>query len=224
MKSSQVFYLMLIALSFVDGYLLNYNRLKTSNSIHCKLHSSYLLNNKQINLSTKLNMKSNSPLGIITNQSVSLGIGIVGIIALLINRLSLDLIVSDVQSRSDLISVIACSALLLNVLSEQEIETKERDIIPLVGYALQKPLLLNNNLLYKESIIYLINTIIKSCTSITSVHMIENYQVIAIGGVIGSKDNTFPLLLENKSLTIQKVLKQNEPLYLPDLQVCIWIR
>ena len=55
----------------------------------------------------------------IQSPKLSAGAGVAGIFVLLVNRLSVDLDkVTDVQSRGDIISVVACSALLLNVLSE----------------------------------------------------------------------------------------------------------
>ena len=62
---------------------------------------------------------STSLLQSIRSPGLSIGAGVTGIFVLLANRLSVDLDkVTDVQSRADIISVIACSALLLNVLSE----------------------------------------------------------------------------------------------------------
>ena len=74
----------------------------------------------------------------LASPALSIGAGVGGIMVLLVNRLSLDL-VSDVQSRADLIAVIGCSALLLNVLSEQDITARSRDPVPLVGYAMPSP-------------------------------------------------------------------------------------
>lgn len=70
----------------------------------------------------------------LTQPAVSIGVGVAGLLIILFNRLVLSdlLSVSDMQSRSDLISVMACSAVLLNVLSEQEIATKDRDKVALV--------------------------------------------------------------------------------------------
>lgn len=75
---------------------------------------------------------------LLASPALSIGAGVGGMALLLGNRLSLDL-VSDVQSRADLIAVIGCSALLLNVLSEQEITARSRDPVPLVGYAMPRP-------------------------------------------------------------------------------------
>ena len=59
------------------------------------------------------------------SPSLSIGAGITGVFVLLVNRLCVDLDkVTDVQSRADIISVVACSAVLLNVLSESDIEAK----------------------------------------------------------------------------------------------------
>ena len=75
-------------------------------------------------------------LSFLNSQSFTYLAGGLGLTAILLNRLAiLDLTVSDFQSRLDLIATMAASALLLNALTQQEIETKERDSISLVGYS-----------------------------------------------------------------------------------------
>lgn len=88
--------------------------------------------------------------GALLNEGVSIGAGFAGLILLLINRLSIPIDnVTDVQSRTDIISVISCSALLLNVLSESNIVAKDRSAVSLVGYALREPvgerIIMNND-------------------------------------------------------------------------------
>ena len=79
--------------------------------------------------------KSGDPFALVRSQGLSIGVGVTGIFILLVNRLSVDLDkVTDVQSRADIISVVACSALLLNVLSETDIEARDRAPVPLMGY------------------------------------------------------------------------------------------
>jgi len=158
---------------------------------------------------------------IVNNPSLSLGAGVAGIFVLLGNRLAFGDIVSDVQSRADIISVIACSALLLNVLSEQDIQTKNRDPVPLVGYALRTPLIkadLPSTL--SSSLEWCIQTILKT-TPVTSVHVINKTDFLAKGGVVGMKDDRINFAVNNieRMTILQKTLKVNEETYLPDLQI-----
>ena len=97
----------------------------------------------KLKLSSSIN--NNNIVNFIKGQTISYGAGTFGLIVLLGNRLSILIDeVSDIQSRVDLISVMACSALLLNALTKQEIETRERDAVALVGYSCRDTLLAVN--------------------------------------------------------------------------------
>ena len=81
----------------------------------------------RVNADNGNTLPPNGPFALVKRQGFSIGVGATGILILLVNRLSVDLDkVTDVQSRADIISVVACSALLLNVLSETEIEARDR--------------------------------------------------------------------------------------------------
>jgi hypothetical protein len=124
-----------------------------------------------------------------------------------------------------LLSVIACSALLLNVLSEQDIQTKNRDPVPLVGYALRSPLIKADlPATISASLEWCIQTILKT-TPVTSVHVINKTDFLAKGGVVGMKDDRVNFAVSNieRMTILQKTLKLNEETYLPDLQVMIYI-
>ena len=152
---------------------------------------------------------------------LSIGAGVGGMILLLINRLGLDvMMVSDVQSRADIIAVIGCSALLLNVLSEQDISARNRDPVPLVGYALKNPSIAEGTLpSVSSAITWCINTVLQT-TPVTSVHIIEGSKVLGRGGVIGSGDDRTSILQNLEKMPILgKTLQLGEEVYLPDLQV-----
>jgi hypothetical protein len=151
--------------------------------------------------------------------TLSIAAGSIGFVALLVNRMSLE-IVSDVQSRSDIISVIACSALLLNVLSEQDIDPRERDAVALAGYALQAPLLAEGLESAAAPSSWLINTILSTASDATSVHLIADSRVLAAGGVIasGAAGERLPAL-EGSSRILKDAIASGELVYLPDLQV-----
>ena len=164
---------------------------------------------------------------IINNPAISIGAGVAGIFVLLANRLSFGDIVSDVQSRADIISVIACSALLLNVLSEQDITARTRDAVPLVGYALKNPQIQPElsavggiDASKLNSLSWCINSILKT-TPATSAHIILDDRFLARGGVVGTADDRVVFDVKNieKMPILQKTLKLGEEIYLPDLQV-----
>jgi len=162
---------------------------------------------------------------------VPLVTGGIGLMVLLVNRLSLESIVSDVQSRSDIITVIACSALLLNVLSDQDITPKEREAVPLMGYALKSPVVSSTFVervvagkgtapaQLNSALVWLVSNILRNFESISSVHLISEYKVVAVGGVVSSKDNFLSDINESEAIILRKVVDQREQLYLPDLQV-----
>jgi hypothetical protein len=157
---------------------------------------------------------------IISNTTFSLWAGVIGIFIILFNRLSIDIEkVSDIQSRADLISLIACSALLLNVLSEQDISARDRDAVPLVGFSLKEPLLSSSN---TENNNKLITWLIQSAISTTpakSVHVIINGKVVGRGGVIGNGDNKSDTINTSNMSILNKALDNKEEVYLPDLQI-----
>ena len=154
------------------------------------------------------------------DQNVSLGAGVAGMLLLLVNRLTVPLeTVSDVQSRSDIISLIACSALLLNVLSEQEIVTKERESVALVGYALTAPIVQQSlSMQAQDASKWLINSILSSCP-VSSVHILHGNQIVGAGGVVAFDDEKLPALDLGANSIISKALTKTEEIYLPDLQV-----
>ena len=159
----------------------------------------------------------------IKSSSLSIGAGCMGIFILLANRLSVDMErITDVQSRADIISVIACSALLLNVLSEQDIVARDRDPVPLVGFALRTPLIDTEVLTAAEQEItrwYI--TSILDATPATSVHVIHQGLVVGRGGVVGQGDSRTLRLSEawDRMPIVQRTLSGGEEVYLPDLQI-----
>ena len=88
---------------------------------------------------------SSSIIPFLNSQKFTYVAGGLGLTTVLLNRLAiLDSSVSDFQSRLDLISTMAASALLLNALTQQEIETRERDSVTLVGYSCTSTLVNTN--------------------------------------------------------------------------------
>ena len=169
------------------------------------------------------------PLDLRTLKSpeLSIGAGVAGIFILMGNRLSVDIErITDVQSRADIISVIACSALLLNVLSEQDIVARDREPVPLVGFALNSPavseLLLTAE--QQRATKWYIQAILQS-TPATSAHIIRNGMVVGRGGVIDKGDDPQSTALSkevdfgDRMPILQKVLQGGEEVYLPDLQI-----
>lgn len=153
------------------------------------------------------------------DPNIGLGAGVVGILILLVNRFTINEI-TDIQSRADIISVLSCSALLLNALSNQDIEAREREQVPLVGYAVGKCLV--DDLL--PPIVQ--DTLSKGCDSILkhspckSVFVLWDGKVVARGGVLGSstdlKSTTFDI--ERMPILRESISSRTE-VYLPDLQV-----
>eukprot|EP01041_Mallomonas_annulata_P011988 gene11988-25107_t len=155
----------------------------------------------------------------VTDPYIGIGAGVSGMIILLINRFSMT-DVSDIQSRADIIAVVACSALLLNAVSSQDIEARDREPVALAGYALKSPIT-NDNIpdAAKDSIVWATQGILKNTPS-TSVHVIWNREIIGRAGVVGSGDN----LKSNKIVTnnrpiLESCLGGSTEVYLPDLQI-----
>ncbi len=145
--------------------------------------------------------------------------GGLGLTTVLLNRLAiLDSSVSDFQSRLDLIATMAASALLLNALTQQEIETKERDSVSLVGYSCTSTIINTNldasssqsesksneflflliwtHLTFFETFLgksysWLCDTILEGVSGVTSVHLIDVNAgvVLARRGVVGNGDD-----------------------------------
>jgi hypothetical protein len=157
---------------------------------------------------------------IANNPKLTIGAGSLGFFILLVNRLLLPLeAVPDTQSRADIISVLACSALLLNVFSEQEFDTRERDAVALFGYSLEQPMLDSSipkeN---KDSILWAIKTLLGQTPS-TSVHVFSGSNVLGRGGVIGYTDQRAPSIDISSMGILKKSMNNKEEVYLPDLQI-----
>lgn len=182
--------------------------------------SSSRLQLSQSRISMVAKGESDMPLSI-KSPELSIGAGVAGIFILLANRLSVDMEkITDVQSRADIISVVACSALLLNVLSEQDIVARDRDPVPLVGFALRSPIIDSEQLPSFQQTIskWYINSILQA-TPATSVHIIRTRMVVGRGGVIGQGDNRSNNVLDSRMTILEKVLQGDEEVYLPDLQI-----
>eukprot|EP01031_Cornospumella_fuschlensis_P035615 gene35615-43193_t len=139
---------------------------------------------------------------VIKNPAVSLGAGVGGLIIILVNRLMAMSalpetalgVVSDIQSRSDILAVMACSAVLLNALSDQEFATRERDVIALVG--------------------------ILSTTPIKSICIFnEKREFLGGAGVLSQPPNQLTNVIMQSSPILSKAIVQDEEVYLPDLQI-----
>ena len=179
--------------------------------------------------------KSNSPIDSLNSQTLSYGVGSIGLIVLLVNRLSVLEELNDVQSRVDLISVMACSALLLNALTEQDIEARERDAVTLVGYSCRTPVIsagasseIGTRILrphflrkYVISMPYIIataskwicNTLLKA-GPVSSVQVIQDYRIVARIGVVGVGDDRAGGELRPGKI-LSKSLSDAEEVYLP---------
>lgn len=165
--------------------------------------------------------KEETWLDTIKNPVTSLTAGGVGVMIILFNRLGIDLDkVTDVQSRADILAVVACSAVLLNALSETEVEARERDAVALVGYSLRKPLVASTRTERASSLEWLSRTLLNT-TPATSVHLIDADGCVACrAGVVGQGDDLDREAIDMGSRPILgKCLSQREEVYLPDLQI-----
>ena len=175
--------------------------------------------------STDLQMGS-SVSSVLRNPTTSLILGGAGLGVILVNRLSIELEqVSMIQSRADIISVIACSALLLNALSESEVQMRDRDAVTLSGFSLQNPVLnkvalADNN---SEKLKWVCRMVVEAAEWITSVHIITQEGVMARYGVVTSGDNgsvtEIPLAKVDGPILKKAFGEAGEEVYLPDLQI-----
>jgi hypothetical protein len=127
--------------------------------------------------------------------------------------------VTDIQSRADIISMIACSGLLLNAFSEQDIAARDRDPVALVGFALREPLIASTvGPTAADALRWVADTIIRN-TPATSVHVFQGERVLCQAGVISSDPSKGVLQLMQKRPILNGVLETGEEVYCPDLQI-----
>jgi hypothetical protein len=153
-------------------------------------------------------------------RETGLIVGSTGLMVVLINRLQNGLeLVGESQSRSDILSIIVCSAVLLDWLSESEVKTVQRDQVSLVGYA-HKTINLSQSL--SDNQIPTFEWLIKSFLKIgfvTSVHAVVNEKLVAQGGVVGMNSRTDDLLVLDNKPILKEAIEKSKQIYLPDLQV-----
>lgn len=164
------------------------------------------------------------PTSILSDPIISIGAGVTGMMILVFNRFSLiDVVVTDIQSRADIVAVLACSALMLNALSNQDIETRNRDPVSLVGIAVNG-VVVNNNLFMNQTVktMKLVSEAILQETPCKSMIVIWEDRVVGFSGVVSPSVNNntlgFKLPLETMPI-LSKALKSTEEVYLPDLQI-----
>lgn len=207
-----------------------------------KLYTPTILKNNQMLISRNLketnpqifmtntineNDESNKIIKMVTDPNTGLILGLVSLLVILINRLSVSFdLVTDIQSRADIIAVISTSAVLLNAISEQDITTKERSEVALVGYALKSPWIAKDlsSINFEDNIRWIITTCLSSM-KLHSVIVISNDMIIGRGGVVSNEEinsmNTMvssPLNIVNMPI-LRDVVQSNKELYLPDLQI-----
>lgn len=195
------------------------------------------------------------------SPEVSLGAGLAGLFIVPFNRLFLAdaqfdpltsdpmaLAASDIQSRSDILAVMACSGLLLNVLSEQDIVTKERDKVALAGYSIATPWIASKRKVDTvhdadrdlddrlNKLRWLLRSLLPANKSnetsinsnlITSVHIFDrNLHLVAVSGVVSIacaqqilKRNSPVEASQDPTPILRQALDENREIYLPDLQV-----
>eukprot|EP01039_Chlorochromonas_danica_P011008 gene11008-12256_t len=157
---------------------------------------------------------------VLLDPQVSLGGGIAGMMIILINRLSCGDVVSDLQARADILGVMASSALLLHLLSKQDIAARERDIVSLLGYALPEPQCSDELLPYHQSRLrWLMNTLLQH-TPVNSIWIVnERGEYMGGGGVLSMSPHRMAAVKVDAMPILSKALQQREEVYLPDLQI-----
>eukprot|EP01038_Epipyxis_sp_PR26KG_P004717 gene4717-6621_t len=209
-----------VTLSLIQQIHSTNRRAHTNSNFNIIISTKYRYNIRHNNLLRVSVSKSTSISSIFKNNNISLIVGLLGLLIILMNRIIIGE-VSDIQSRADLLSVFACSGLLLNVLSEQEVTEKEREKVALVGYSLNQPIFDENNekTISKSSTLWLINSLLKS-NPVTSIHVLYNDRFVAMGGIIASnKANNFsPISISEKKI-LKESIANDEEVYLPDLQI-----
>ena len=154
-------------------------------------------------------------LNTIFQDSTFIGVG--GLFALLLNRISLDA-VSDIQSRSDIIGVMSCSAILLNAISERNIEANSRQPVALFGYSIKSPVFIPDLESNEKSCINWIMEALLETQAVTSVCVVKDCEIIGAVGVVATSNILQKIKIENKPI-LNRVLEKSEEVYLPDLQV-----
>jgi hypothetical protein len=174
-------------------------------------------------------------LDVASQRDVSIGAGVAGLLIILFNRLFLTDFdyqqveqmannigtVSDIQSRADLLGMMASCALLLNALSEQDIATKAREKIPLMGYTLTTPYI-NPIIPHSTQLSWLMTSLLSVSSSLSSVHVIdyESTLLAAYGVCHLSFQQQIPLTISTSTSPIlRQAYDENREIYLPDLQI-----
>ena len=144
--------------------------------------------------------------------------GAAGMISLLINRLSLT-DVGDVQSRADIIAVVACAAAILNAINAQEIVSRDRESVSLVGYSLNETVIPSwITGLNRDTIRWVCTSLIRN-TQVKSLIVVSKGVFIAKAGII-NKSCVSDDRINMRGMTIlQDSVKDSSEVYLPDLQV-----
>lgn len=140
---------------------------------------------------------------------------------LLANRLTVPFDqVADTQLRMDIITVIACGGVLLNALSEQDITTRERDKVSLVGFYL-KDVAFDGTVIaqqsQKQAIEWAVDTLVRSTPTKSVCIIHKSSKIVAKAGIVASKE------METVSPETSPILRSSaisfEEVYLPDVQI-----
>lgn len=163
-----------------------------------------------------LKMQSNNN----NKGTIGLLVGSIGVTTLLLNRILTGLeAVTDGQSRADLIGVVATSGVLLDWLSNQEIERRERDPVALAGYALKTTEIsqIPVEVVTRPVIAWFIDSVM-AINFITSVHVILDDAFVARAGVVGYDDRNMTHDFAKMPI-LSGVITSRKQVYLPDLQI-----
>jgi len=139
-------------------------------------------------------------------------------VSLLVNRLSLAT-VGDIQSRADIIAVVACAAVILNAINAQEIVSRDREPVSLMGYSLNETQISKLVTGVSRPTISWACTALISNTQARSIIIVSNGMYIAKAGIICKSCLNDDVMNMQIMPILRKSIVDGSELYLPDLQV-----
>ena len=149
--------------------------------------------------------------GPLSSENLSIGVGGAALTLLLVNRMATEEL-ANAQSRSDLLGVAICSALLVSAFSTIDVKVREKEVVELAGVGFDE-VLVPLDAGQEQTVRWAAGAISRVCANAKSVAVYSKGTTVARLGIMGRQQTV------QVGPIAESALKSGRQQYLADLQI-----
>lgn len=149
--------------------------------------------------------------GPLSSENLSIGVGGAALTLLLVNRMATEEL-ANAQSRSDLLGVAICSALLVSAFSTIDVKVREKEVVELAGVGFDE-VLIPLDAGQEQTVRWAAGAISRVCANAKSVAVYSKGTTVARLGIMGRQQTV------QVGPIAESALKSGRQQYLADLQI-----